>query len=769
MYSLDLSGSITRYKTKGLDRKEGLKFGGIVVVNSTASTNLAQAISLSALLGGSTINNAAQPNPDNANFKTLITNLMNTELNNEKVQLSIDTESNEKVKAALYQAASILYLMGSVKTIAAQDTDAISKDMTVANVMQENNLNPAERQLFLKGLKITAVEISASEAALNGTLNNTTTSNIAVLGFSTNQVASSSTTIQPQTLSGAASNLPSVISNTTTDNAVPANNAQTSAALNVMPETTNTQPLETAGTVTVSKIVSPVVSAPVSTGSAFIPADADGVTTVESLGAKYDIAKVDVKSAVNELERLVTTLQGVLDNIMQKHFSEIFGNEKNSDEAKKANEQMYAIKNTINELKSATDADPMVPVTQQQLDQAAKLIMTSMNNIIMSVEKMQIAGAAINGLPGDASADVKNAIINAINISSSGSATQDDGQAKNFTAGAAQVSDEFSAVVNKIFTLLKEMNGKIEISEKTQYAGFQPEKISGDAKNAPVVNQPVSAVTVNQVKPQAVVTPVITPVQSDETTVIVQKETGAAQVVVNTPDVKTADSNSKITVQSVNVRETASTVAPEAVKFAGERITVSPDKNYSPADKSLSKDIQWVTENVINPSIKEDTANIKGDVLAKALIFDKVTDFAMNIKEQIILKQVVSNIENTIQAVRVNEIKMILKPENLGSVMITIEHKDDKLKANIQVLNNDVKDALKANLPELKAALNSIGLKLDSFEISTANQGMNQGLGGQAKNPFKEWEGAALQAPVSDINIGDDPYISADGYLNYLA
>jgi hypothetical protein len=45
------------------------------------------------------------------------------------------------------------------------DTSAISKDMLVSNIMQNNNLSNTERQVFLQALKVTSIEIVSNKAA----------------------------------------------------------------------------------------------------------------------------------------------------------------------------------------------------------------------------------------------------------------------------------------------------------------------------------------------------------------------------------------------------------------------------------------------------------------------------------------------------------------------------------------------------------------------------------------------------------------------------
>jgi flagellar hook-length control protein FliK len=203
--------------------------------------------------------------------------------------------------------------------------------------------------------------------------------------------------------------------------------------------------------------------------------------------------------------------------------------------------------------------------------------------------------------------------------------------------------------------------------------------------------------------------------------------------------------------------------APEAVQTAPKVIfdKFGASKQETPS-KSLVSDVRWVSDTIVKPAaISNEAAAVF--VSGKQTIFDRVAEFADSIKEQIVLKQVVSNI-NDQSGQKINEIKMVLKPENLGSVYIKLEHTNGEIKGTIQVTNDSVKDTLKASLPELKAALGNIGITVNNFDISMATTSTGSDFqGGQGRNNFSQWQAAAQQV------AGVDAFVNADGYLNYLA
>jgi flagellar hook-length control protein FliK len=178
--------------------------------------------------------------------------------------------------------------------------------------------------------------------------------------------------------------------------------------------------------------------------------------------------------------------------------------------------------------------------------------------------------------------------------------------------------------------------------------------------------------------------------------------------------------------------------------------------------------VRWVSETIVKPAALSNEV-AAAFVSSKQTIFDRVAEFADSIKEQIVLKQVVSNI-NDQSGQKVNEIKMVLKPENLGSVYIKLEHINGEIKGTIQVTNDSVKDTLKASLPELKAALSNIGMTVNNFDITMANSNTGSDFqGGQGRNNFSQWQAAAQQVAAENTDSGVDSFVNADGYLNYLA
>jgi flagellar hook-length control protein FliK len=76
----------------------------------------------------------------------------------------------------------------------------------------------------------------------------------------------------------------------------------------------------------------------------------------------------------------------------------------------------------------------------------------------------------------------------------------------------------------------------------------------------------------------------------------------------------------------------------------------------------------------------------------------------------------------TIQRLRegVSELKLRLSPESLGEMSLKVRLTDDKITAQIQVTQPDVRNALEADLPRLREALAARGLNVNTIDISSS-------------------------------------------------
>lgn len=91
-------------------------------------------------------------------------------------------------------------------------------------------------------------------------------------------------------------------------------------------------------------------------------------------------------------------------------------------------------------------------------------------------------------------------------------------------------------------------------------------------------------------------------------------------------------------------------------------------------------------------------------------------------------------IEQIVERVRVNHlvdastIEMQLNPENLGKMYLNISSKQGVVNAQIAATNESVKEALEAQIVELRESLNQAGVKVDAIEVTIASHEFERNL-----------------------------------------
>ncbi len=81
-----------------------------------------------------------------------------------------------------------------------------------------------------------------------------------------------------------------------------------------------------------------------------------------------------------------------------------------------------------------------------------------------------------------------------------------------------------------------------------------------------------------------------------------------------------------------------------------------------------------------------------------------------------------------------SEMKLVLHPEALGEVTVRVQVEEGKVSAKMDVQQVQVKNTIEANMPQLREALTSRGLTMESIEISTAQNGLADGTTKQQQN-----------------------------------
>lgn len=127
----------------------------------------------------------------------------------------------------------------------------------------------------------------------------------------------------------------------------------------------------------------------------------------------------------------------------------------------------------------------------------------------------------------------------------------------------------------------------------------------------------------------------------------------------------------------------------------------------------------------------------------------------MNMRE--IINQLVDAVKTTVSA-DMTKMEMQLNPENLGKMYLQIVDKDGVISAKIQLQNEAVKEAVEAQIVELRQNLNQAGVKVDAVEVSVASHEFERNLEQDAKREEQqagEQEKAAKQRRINLNNLDE--------------
>ena len=101
-----------------------------------------------------------------------------------------------------------------------------------------------------------------------------------------------------------------------------------------------------------------------------------------------------------------------------------------------------------------------------------------------------------------------------------------------------------------------------------------------------------------------------------------------------------------------------------------------------------------------------------------------------------------------------NVLEMQLNPENLGKIYIHVTEKAGTITAQIAATNENVREALQAQVADLKTNLNQQGIKVDAVEVTIENHEFEQNAGREQKRAEQEEEQRSA-GNRRNINLAD--------------
>ena len=149
------------------------------------------------------------------------------------------------------------------------------------------------------------------------------------------------------------------------------------------------------------------------------------------------------------------------------------------------------------------------------------------------------------------------------------------------------------------------------------------------------------------------------------------------------------------------------------------------------------------------------------------------TEITTQIRE--IADQILEKIKITVTP-EITSFDMVLTPEELGRVNLTITEQDGVMKASFVTENELAKEAIESNLVQFKEMLTEQGLKVDSIEVTVGNFEFNKN--GQAENGQEEQKRGKRRFQTEDTvttgrteedQLGQHFMEGGESTVNYMA
>lgn len=193
------------------------------------------------------------------------------------------------------------------------------------------------------------------------------------------------------------------------------------------------------------------------------------------------------------------------------------------------------------------------------------------------------------------------------------------------------------------------------------------------------------------------------------------------------------DKTAKETVAAAEERQTGEAV--EEKEYAAEEETATDDLAVKKTEtsreqqtgSSLNQQNQQSQQSHANGAANVQVNNNSQQQPVSAAVTETVPEFARQLDTESIIRQIVEytkiNISNT-----QTTMEMQLNPENLGKIYLEVTAKQGNVSAHIVAQNEFVKEALEAQMVELKQNMNQAGVKVDAVEVTVGSHEFERNL-----------------------------------------
>jgi flagellar hook-length control protein FliK len=222
---------------------------------------------------------------------------------------------------------------------------------------------------------------------------------------------------------------------------------------------------------------------------------------------------------------------------------------------------------------------------------------------------------------------------------------------------------------------------------------------------------------------------------------------------------------------------------PIEVTKESDSVQASTDVSNITEDTKETSDMGQPTQQ--NEQGQNNTANQNNnplDILVNNLVgqTNQVSSFSDQVSKTSEMKEIVTQIVEQIKInikVDATSMELMLNPENLGKVNLTINQKNGMMTAQFVVENQAVKEAIESQINILRENLENQGLKVEAVEVTVSefafNQNTEAGAGneGGKSSSKKKIDVDAYNSTDDDLDseVVEDGLLNEGGSINYIA
>mgnify|MGYP000466722690 CR=1 FL=1 len=223
------------------------------------------------------------------------------------------------------------------------------------------------------------------------------------------------------------------------------------------------------------------------------------------------------------------------------------------------------------------------------------------------------------------------------------------------------------------------------------------------------------------------------------------KDDKTVQTVLNADEVETQKPEDNIVLQKEvadNVKDTDDVndgLMPE--KTEEPDVKTESDKGQQTGSKNESGNASGQTA-FVNQEHVADPAAVKTP--------ENVPEFSRQLDTLDLIRQVTEFTKITVREAQTT-MEMQLNPEHLGKIYIEVTTKEGNVSAHIMTQNELVKEALEAQMAELKQSMNQAGVKVDAVEVTVGSHEFEKNLEQNAKQEEQQAEQARLEEEAKQL------------------